>query len=407
MKARVMLIVTSALICLAAGAQVPPAATVSNATLFYDVRYSQTVQQYSGADQSTVTRSVASGELSYSSGSANKPLNLTWSGGDMWAIQGPDSGEGAFVHFLLSQGLIARLWSLTFSDDVSYLPQSATTGFSGIPGVGGLPGVPGLPDQPILLGNTRSVGNHTMGSFSRSLQSNMTIGITAVYSILRFPDGDGLEVNQVMVSPQLSFRLNSLNSLSLGYSFGHFMYPGSSFTMQTQAAMFGFSRTWNRRLKTSGSAGPEWTSSSLSLLVPPSTALSANASLDYQARKVAWSLNYYQATSAGVGTSNQLGLHNSSATISAAPTFGREFSLSASGTYCRSEGLTQNGVVNGAYGSVQGRRRLGQYFATFASYSLIKQTSSLALTSNAVSGWSNVFSFGISYSPRNIRISMK
>jgi hypothetical protein len=406
MKARLIAIAMLLTGCIGARAQVAPAAAASDAKLVYDLRDSQTAQVFSD-NQPTVHRSVASGEMSYLNGGAHKPLSLTYSGGDMWAIDGPSSGVGTFQHFLLSQSYIERQWSLTVSDDVSYLPQSPTTGFSGIPGVGSLPGLPGPPSQPILLESTRSVNNDAQATYSHTLENDKTIGISAGYTLLRFPDGEGLDINQLQVAPQLSWRLDPLNSLSLEYAFGYFTYPGSSFSMGTQSALFGFNRTWNRRLKTTVSVGPEWISSSEQVLVPSSSTLSGNAALDYQARPVSWSVHYYRTTSAGVGTSSQLGIHNDDASVLASRTVGRDLSVSASGTYSRSQGLTQSGVVNGAYGGVQAQQRLGQYFTLFANYTLIKQTSSLALASNAINGRSQVFGFGISYSPRDIRISKR
>src|SRR4051794_14336454 len=185
-------------VCIGARAQVAPAATGSDAKLVYDLRYSQTVQIY-GDTQSTVNRSVASGELEYLNGSEHRPLSITYSGGDMWAIGGSSSGTGVFQHFLLSQGFLARDWSLTLSDNVSYLPQSPTTGFSGIPGVGDLPGVPGPPSQPILLDNTRSIFNGTNGSYRHTVGADKGLGLSGRYGIIRFPDGNGLDVNQMQV----------------------------------------------------------------------------------------------------------------------------------------------------------------------------------------------------------------
>jgi hypothetical protein len=398
-----LVIMTMLTACIGARAQVAPAATGSDARLVYDVRYSQTVQIY-GSSQSTVNRSVASGELEYLNGSEHKPQSITYSGGDMWAIGGSTSGTGVFQHFLLSQGFVARDWSLTLSDNVSYLPQSPITGFSGIPGVGDLPGVPGPPSQPILLDNTRSVYNDSDGNYTHRVGSDKDLGFSGRYGIMRFPDGNGLEFNQMQLAPHLNWRLNPLNSASVQYAFARFTYPGSTFSMGTQTAQFGYFRTWSRRLKTNASLGPEWIDSSSHLLVPSSTALSANASLEYQARSTSWFLNYYRATSAGVGTSTQLGIRNDDVSASAAQTIGRDLSLSATASYLRTQGLVQTGVTTGIYVGVQAQQRLGQRFTLFANYTVIKQTSSLRLPSNAISGWSQVFGFGIGYNPRDIRI---
>ena len=284
-----------------AKSQVAPAATSSTATLVYDLRYSQTAQFYRDTGQA-LHRSVASGEIQYLNGNDHLPLVLTYSGGDMFAIGGSRSGTGVFQHFLLSQGYVQRAWSLTVSDDVSYMPQSPTSGFSGIPGIGNLPASPGPPTQPILLENTRSVNNNLEADYMHFLASDVTFGVHGGYGVIRFPDSNGLDINQIQATPQLSWRINPLNTADVQFAFSRFTYADTDFSMGTQSVQFGLSRAWNRRLKTIASAGPEWVNSSTHSIVPSSTGLAVNLALDYQARSVSYSLNYYRATTGGVGT---------------------------------------------------------------------------------------------------------
>jgi hypothetical protein len=314
-----------------------------------------------------------------------------------------------YQHLLVSQGIIKRAWSFNISDDVSYMPQAPANGFSGIPGVGNLPGTPSVPSQTILTLNTRSVNNMVSPNFSRSLDHATSLSVSGSYETLRYPDGNGMEINSVSAGPQISRRLNALNSISGQYSYSHISYPAySSFTMGTQSAMFGYQRTWSRRLTTSVSAGPQWVQSSNSNLpssvsrVPASTNLSVNASASYQAGRTSATLSYFQGVNGGSGVSTQIGAHNQDLNASLSRPFGRNLSISATGAYMRTKGLNQAGVTNGEYGGVAATRQLGRYISVFANYTAIQQSSSSVLTANAISGLSQVIGFGIGYSPREI-----
>jgi hypothetical protein len=413
MKARHAFLAILITVSATARAQVAPAATgpgglAVSGTLHYDLRYTQTAQFYGGAGGDAVM-SAASGDVTYANANAVHPLALTYSGGDMWYISGRSGSSEVYQHLLVSQGIIKRAWSFNISDDVSYMPQAPANGFSGIPGVGNLPGTPSVPSQTILTLNTRSVNNMVSPNFSRSLDHATSLSVSGSYETLRYPDGNGMEINSVSAGPQISRRLNALNSISGQYSYSHISYPAySSFTMGTQSAMFGYQRTWSRRLTTSVSAGPQWVQSSNSNLpssvsrVPASTNLSVNASASYQAGRTSATLSYFQGVNGGSGVSTQIGAHNQDLNASLSRPFGRNLSISATGAYMRTKGLNQAGVTNGEYGGVAATRQLGRYISVFANYTAIQQSSSSVLTANAISGLSQVIGFGIGYSPREI-----
>jgi hypothetical protein len=407
-----MLFAVSAAAIAQVGPDVTDAATLlAGGTLHYDVRYSQTAQFYGGPEGDLV-RSVVSGEMTYSGTRETLPFNVTYSGGDMWAVSGTSEGSGVFQHLLASQGFLGRKWSFTVSDNVSYLPQAATTGFSGIPGVGSLPGAPGEPTQPILTLNTRSINNSVNPDYSYNLDQATKVSIGGGYGILRFPDGNGLEVNSLQVSPKVERRLDARNSLTGQYSFSRFTFTLYTFAMQTQSALFGYQRTWNRRFKTTFALGPEWVQSSDSMVIPSSTHLSANANATYDARSMTFMLGYSQASTGGAGVTSQVGTHIQDVTGAVSREFGRNFSLTGTGTYMRTVGLNNagainnaiNGAINGVFGGVAATRQLGRYASVFANYTVIKQSSSAVLPANAISGLSQVVTFGIGYTPREIHL---
>jgi hypothetical protein len=396
----------------AANAQVEPAATdaatlLAGGTFHYDLRYSQTAQFYGGPEGDS-QRSVVSGEVAYSGSKEALPFNLTYSGGDMWTIAGASEGSGVYQHLLASQGFLGRKWAFTVSDNVSYLPQAATTGFSGIPGVGSLPASPGEPVQPILTLNTRSINNSVNPSYSYHLDHATTVSVGGGYDILRFPDGNGLEVNSLQVSPQVERRLDARNSLTGQYAFSRFTYTQYAFAMGTQSALFGYQRTWNRRLKTTFALGPEWAHSSNSAAIPSSTNLTANANASYAARSMTVTVSYSKASTGGAGVTTEPGTHVQDVNGALSRQFGRNLSLTGTGSYMRTVGLKNlgaaNGAINGVFGGVAATRQLGRYISVFANYTVIKQSSGAALPANAISGLSQVVAFGIGYAPREIHL---
>jgi hypothetical protein len=386
-------------------AAIEPTGLPVSGTLHYALYYTQTAQFYSGTE-GDVQRSGVTGDVTYANASVTRPFALTYSGGDMWTLSGASRGSGLYYqHLLASQGFVRRSWAIHLSDNVSYMPQAPTTGFSGIPGVGNLPAEPGEPAQTILTLNTVSINNVVSSNFSHRLDHATSLGINSSYGILRFPDGNGLETNSFQVGPQITRRLNARNSLTGQYSFSRFSYTESTITIETQVAMFGFQRTWSRRLTTSASAGPEWIQSTASNTVPSSTDLAVKASASYRVSKsMMASLSYTQAASGGAGVATQIGVHNQDATARLSRQQGKNLNLSVTGGYMRTEGLQKAGVTNGKYGGVSASRRWGRYIVSSANYTAIQQSTSSALPANAISGLSQVVGFSIGYSPREVRI---
>jgi hypothetical protein len=385
-----------------------PALPVSG-TLHYDLHYSQTAQFYRGS-QGDAQSSVLSGDVAYMNASQVRPFSLTYSGGDRWNISGGSYGRGYFQHLLVSQGVLRRNWSFNLSDDASLMPQTPTTGFSGIPGVGSLPSEPAQPSQQILTLNTRSIYNMVNSSFTRSLDHATSLGIDGSYSILRFPNGGGLESSQLQLSPQVTWRLNALNSIFCQYSYSRFRYPGYSIVTQNQSVSCGLQRIWNRRLKTSISAGPQRVTSTSGAGVTPTTGLFLNATAGYQARSASATLGYLQTATGSGGALIAFGTRIHDVNAELARQFGRNMTLSASGAYMRTQSLMQiniinlqlSGVTNGEFGGVSASRRLGRYINVNANYTATRQSSNSALQANAIRGLSQVIGFGIGYSPREM-----
>lgn len=390
-----------------AHAQVVPAATASGGlpstgNLHYAFRYSQGAQFASDmGDWQTSTPSVS---LDYASENQRHPFSLNYSGGYTWTLTGPTYSTGLFQRLFLAQGFEWRKWNVRVSDDVSYRPQAPTTGFSGIPGIGepiGEPSPNPPPTQTILTLKSRVVENSVNGEIERSLRYGSSLSVGGGTDLLRYPDGDGLDTNTQMANAGLTWRLNARNSASFDYRFSQFSYPGFGITFITNTGFFGFHRTWNRKVNSDLSAGPQWTSSSQSTAIPSSIGVAVDAALNYQFRSVSAGLNYNRGTNGGSGY--QFGSKSDAVTANFSRRFGRDLNVGTAGGYTRTTGL-QNNEVNSETGGVQVSRRIGRLISAFANYTAMNQSSGATLPAGTLNQLMHVVGFGIEYSPRDTHL---
>lgn len=394
-------------VCAAANAQVVPAATGPRnlpvgGNFRYALRYSQSDSMSNTfPDIQTV---AASGSLEYSNNDERLPFTMDYAGGYTWTLSGPSYETGLFQHLFLSQGIDWRKWKLILHDDVSYLPQSPTTGFSGLPGTGEPIGVPNpnptpSTSQSILTLNTHVVDNTAGGEIEHSLNFATTLIGGGSSELMRYPNGDGLNTNTQTGFARLQWRLNGRNSILASYVFSEYGYPDFyNINFLTNTALAGFQHQWSRNLTTIASVGPQWVSSSDQGAVPNSTNVSANASVNYQLRFTTANISYSRGTNGGGGY--LLGGEVDAVQGNFSRQFGLNSTLGLTGGYSRTAGLTNNGVTNSKFGEAQFTRQIGRRLIVFANYTGIDQTSTSNLPTNALGQLLQVIGFGVGYSPR-------
>ena len=380
--------------CPLARSQAAPAATAGSADLRYALRYSENAEF--GETLEAWHTIDASGSLDYSSGRARAPFTLDYTGGYSSTISGPSYSTGAFQRLTLSQGFGWRKTFLTLSDDVGYRPQAPITGFSGIPGTGEpIGGGSNSPSSQLIFTlNTNTLDNTTSGELQHIFSHGLVFNANADHSMLRYPDGNGLDTDGLMMGAGPTFRLDARNSLTAHYAFSRFSYPDYDTSFETDAVTLGYQKTWNRAFRTSASVGPEWIRASA--LFPGSTDVSAQASLDYQSRNRSAGLTYSRGTSGGSGY--QMGAESDSLTASLSRTFSRTFTVEMSGGYRHMSALAQGGNIGGEFGSVQASWRVGRYLNAFANYTATSQSSSAQTPANVLTQLMQTVSFGIGFS---------
>ena len=403
MSKHVQLAAMLLLLCPIALCQVEPAATgpslpLPGGNFDYSIRYAQTAEF--GRSLGNWQTGVISGSLNYSSGRERFPFNMEYGGGYNFSIAGPSYGQGLFQHLALMQGVTGRKWNLSMSNDVLYSPEAPTLGFSGIPGIGEPVTSPTPPtvSQSILALNTHIVDNTSMANIGRPLNYAWGMDMGGSYTLLRFPDGNGLDTGTAGASGGLHYRMSARDSLVGNYRFSKFTYPAFGFSFFSQSGMFGFSRLWSRRLSTSISMGPEWTSSSDASLVPSSNGFAMNAQASYQAGYNNLEISYVRGINSGGGY--LIGSEINTAQAGYSRQLGKAATLGLNASYARFAGLVNNGVTTSWVGGTQATRRLGPFLSLFANYSVINQSTSSQLPGNPLGQAVQILGFGIGYSPR-------
>jgi hypothetical protein len=370
---------------------------------------------------------ILSGDVSYTAKSELRPFNLDAAGGVILANQ---SGQGTtgYISGAISQGYITRSWNFNISDSVSFLPQSPTTGLSGIPGVGdlGLTPVQGPAQGPaggVLSISGNRVANSITGSAERQIGRVTSISGSGSWSLFHFLGDNASTVglvdnNMVSGTVAVNRRLDARSSMSVNAEYGTFSYSGSSTGLTlpditTRGINLSYQRLLSRTLSVNVSGGPQWVSSSNSTLIPSNINAAVSAGLSYSRGLTTASIGYSRGVSAGSGV--LAGALTDNVYASLGHTYGRKWVAALTAGYTHSTGLTQLkvqqslGTVNQNYdttfGGIQVTRGFTPHISGFASYEAQHQVSNNAVAQpNALNGTSQTIGIGITFTPRSTRL---
>jgi hypothetical protein len=388
--------------------------------LHYALSASEVIQYgYYGSGEVTHS-TVLSGDVAYTAKSTVRPFNLLFAGG---VILGNQSGQGTtyYTSASVSQGYVTRSWVFNISDTVSFLPQSPTTGLSGIAGVGDIGSLPvqGPVEGPaggIFSNAGNRVANSLTGSVERQISHDTSISGVGSWSVLHFlDDGDGLNFTEISGVVAINRRIDARSSVSLDAVYSTFSYGAESGQpdIESRGINLSYQRVLSRTLSMSVSAGPQWISSSNSTLIPSSLNASVSANLSYARRNTNASVGYFHGVNAGSGV--LAGALSDNVFAGAGHTFGRKWLASLNVGYSHSTGLTQlsngssvipvNEVYNTVFGGAQLTRAINTHFSGYVSYTAQNQSSNYALgAQNALNGTSQTFGIGITFTPTSTRL---
>lgn len=395
----------------------------SDGTIHYEVGASQIVQ-YGYFGSGNVTSSAAiNGGIGYSSLSTKAPFDMMYSGG---VLISESSGQDTTTYqgLSLSQGLMAGKWVFGLDDSVSYLPQSPTTGYSGIPGVGDIgvlpPGSPSLGGPgTILTYSGNRVDNTVSGSAERLITGRTSASAVGSYGMLRFLNGnEGFDTSSVSGQAALNHRINGRDTISANAVYSLFTYGKSEggINFETRGVNGVFTRLLSRTLSLEVSAGPQWVTSSDKALIPNSLSAAASVGLGYAHGLTNAELGYTRGVNGGSGV--QLGGLSDTATAGVSHAYGREWLVAVTGSYSHTEALAKSNVLPPAgltipfggtfstvFGGVQVTHRISRSLSMYGSYTGQNQSYDSKFNGvNAFNGTSHTFGIGITYAPHALRL---
>jgi hypothetical protein len=390
-----------------------------------------------GVSGTTATTNL-SGDVEYLSPSAVHPFSLLYTGGVQFSSLAGHT-TGFFQNLSVSQGLVGHGWAVGVTDSVSYLPESPTTGLSGVPGVGdlGLQPIadPSVPAQSILTNYANRVSNTVGGNIERQFTRRTSLSGSASYGILRFvgSDSTGLDSTQIGGGAGINYLLDRRSSVSVNGQYSSFSYNSNTSSFNSRGVNLGYTRQLTKTIGLEASAGPQWISgfeaepvstpiheffpgsanaffiampratTTTIVAVPSRLTVAGSLGLSYARKSATFALSYSHGVNNGSGV--QTGAISDVVTASAQRTYGRRWAASVSASYARNSGLVDNNISSGVYGGVQVNRRLTSTLSGFVSYTGIHQSVDATLAAqNAFNGFSQVFSLGITFSPRMTRL---
>jgi hypothetical protein len=401
-----------------------PSPLALDGIVHYALSASEIVQLgYFGPGEVT-SSSALSGDVAYTAKSTARPFSLIFAGGLILPNQ---SGQGvsSYWNVAVSQGYVTRHWVFNVSDSFSFLPESPTTGLSGVAGVGDLGVVPiqgpgAGPAGGVLSDYGNRIANTLGGSVERQISHATSISGSGSWSVLHFLDSstDGLDYEQIGGQVALNQRIDARSSASVSAVYSVFDYSGAQAgpdepNFQSKGINATYQRLLSRTLTVSASVGPQWASSSNSELIPSTLNVAVSASLAYSRKDTSASIFYSRGVNGGSGVLP--GAFSNSVGFGAGKAYGRNWAVSINGAYTHTAGLTYLAGLNSqapayetydtVYGGVQVSRRFSTNFSGYLTYTGQNQTTNYAFGApNALSGTSHTFGAGVTFSPRSTRL---
>lgn len=393
----------------------------------YSLSASEVIQfGYYGSGQTTNATDL-SGNAAYTSPNTTRPFSMLFAGGVILADQA-GGGTNSFWNIAASQGYVTRHWIFNISDSFSYLPQSPTTGLSGIPGVGDVGAVPTQgpgagPIGGIITTSGDRIGNAVSGSVERTLTRNTSISGSGSWGVLHYLGSDaeaGLDTSQVSGTVSLNRRIDARSSIGVAAVYSTYSYSGvgsglNTPDIETRGINVFYQRVLSRTLSVNASVGPQWVSSSNNTLVPDSTDVAVNAGIEYSYQNVHAGVSYSRGVNNGSGVLP--GSLTDSFAASAGRNYGRNWVVGLTMAYSHSAGLTQflngtslvttNATYDTVYGGAQVTRRISPHFSAYASYTAASQSSNNLVepvTPNVLDSTFQTFGFGITFTPRSTNL---
>ena len=364
-----------------------------------------------------------SGGLDFHRTSGNSDLMLTYLGGGMIANDST-ANNGIVQQLGISTKFQLRRWTLSFFDQVSYLP-GAEFGYAGLGGsglAGGSTGVGttfGLPSQGILTGLGQSVADAFTTEADVNLTPRTSLTFVGGYSLLRYFDSGLLNFGDADFRAGYNYLWTRRDTVAVFYTYSALRYNNSNQSIDEHTIQASYARRVTGRLAFQVAVGPQIVLSRLPISsgsnsgaeTSPSSLTqlywALNSNLMYQLERTALGLGYNHGVAGGSGVLG--GSVTDIVSGSATRQMSRTFSSGVTAGYSRNAGVntlstepasqTYNYWFVGANFTHPVGRALGLTFA----YQMQYQDANSSFCIGTICGKSvirNLFSFGIAWHER-------
>jgi hypothetical protein len=339
------------------------------------------------------------------------------------------NGAGGFaadpVHNLgITFNTQVKRWAFTFSDNFSYLPESAfgaaNTGrygnvFQSSLGLSGF-SLPGQlnsifnPSQTILTAGGDRYSNSIVGQVQYNLSPRSSWTASSSYGILRYLAGGFIESNDISFQTGYNRSLTSRDTIALSYSFQQFEFGNTPGGAVAHSAQFSYARRLAGRFTVQLGGGPTFNRTENNLgVVTRETSVGINTSVLYSLPSTNFSLGYSRSTTNGSGV--LFGAHTDNVQFQTSHQFTRKWTGNLHIGYAHNESLSgatvgpaTSFIFNGWNGGVSISRPVGRSLRVSANYNAQYQNISgcvVACTSQPVR---HVFSISLSWLFRQINL---
>jgi len=303
-----------------------------------------------------------SGGIDIHQTSGNNSMILSYTSGGMFTNSSGVS-NGVIQGLSFSDKVSFHRASITFFDDLNYLPESSF-GFGGLGGSllqgSGSPGL-GLgftPGQSILTGRGQNLGNSFVTEVDTFLTPRASLTFVGGYSLVDYFDNNLLNYNDVSFRGGYNYQMNRGDTIAVLYTFSGFRYGNFNQSINDHTVQLSYGRRVTGRLAFQIAAGPQVAFSRIPINggvgsvgggagSPTSSTTriywSLTTSLQWQAGRTGLGLNYNHGVGGGSGV-----LAGSLADVvrgSVTRQVSRTFSSGLTAGYSRNQGLAIGNLI--------------------------------------------------------------
>lgn len=346
--------------------------------------YNQNLTNRAGYSSSGVTAiSNASGSLELQRQWRRSLLTGTYVLGGTFS-PGNSEYNGWFTRASVSYAMNLHRWNLSFSDSLSYLPESAF-GFGSVYGIGG-PGVitPGRSSEETLVtGRNTSVSNTFGAQAQYMINGRTSMYMTGSYSLLRHPgSADLVDSNSWYGGVGVDRQLTASDTIGVSYQIGMMRFEGGTRDVNSHSVYLNYGRRLTGKLALQLGGGPQWRTSDDSGTGSDSKlAYSMRAGVVYALGATNVSGNYFRTTTPGSGLF--LGAATDSVQASVSRRLTRTWAGGLNLGLSRNTSFHKTGPeqrVNSQFGGVSLSRPLNREMSVVIGYAVQHQTTSTACT---------------------------